>query len=92
MGIRSASATALVDRLEQSGHVNRQARPDDRRRVALIPSAQSGIDVLAALSPLLAEIDAAAARLSPDEAAAVTRFLTEAAAAMRHFAHGEDAH
>ena len=38
LGIRSASATALVDRLEQSGHVHREPRPDDRRRVALVPS------------------------------------------------------
>ena len=41
LGIRSASATALVDRLEQSGHLRREARPDDRRRVALVPSEHS---------------------------------------------------
>ena len=90
LGIRSASATALVDRLEQSGHVRREPRPDDRRRVALVPSEHSALQVLSALAPLLADIDAAAARLTEAEALAVTRFLTEAAAAMRRYAHGND--
>jgi len=91
LGIRSASATALVDRLEQSGHVRREPRPDDRRRVALVPSEHSHTQVLSALAPLLVDIDAAAARLTEQEAAAVTRFLTDAAAAMRRYAHGTDA-
>ncbi len=89
LGIRSASATALVDRLEQSGHVRREPRPDDRRRVALVPSEHSGLQVLSALAPLLADIDAAAARLSEPEAVAVTQFLTDAAEAMRNYARGE---
>ena len=88
LGIRSASATALVDRLEQSGHVRREPRGDDRRRVALVASEHSAQQVLAALSPLLVDIDAAASRLTDDEAAAVTRFLDEAADAMRRYARG----
>lgn len=90
LGIRSASATALVDRLEQSGHVRREPRPDDRRRVALVPSEHSEQQVLSALAPLLVDIHAAAERLNEAEAAAVTRFLTEAAAAMRRYAKGAD--
>ena len=88
LGIRSASATALVDRLENSGHVRRQPRPDDRRRVALVASEHSAQQVLAALSPLLVDINAAAARLTEAEAEAVTRFLGEAADAMRRYARG----
>lgn len=90
LGIRSASATALVDRLEQSGHVRREPRPDDRRRVALVPSENSGIEVMTALAPLLADIEAAAASLTEREAAAVTRFLTQAADAMRRYAGGAE--
>ena len=56
-----------------------------------MPTETSGIEVMAALAPLLQDIDAAAARLSDTEAAAVTRFLTEAAAAMRNYARGERA-
>jgi DNA-binding MarR family transcriptional regulator len=88
LGIRSASATALVDRLERSGHVRRQADQDDRRRVALVPSEQSAARTMAAMAPMLAGIEAAAARLTDAERSAVTGFLTEAAEAMRAYARG----
>src|SRR3712207_5096970 len=35
VGLRSASVTALVDRLERVGHVRRVRDPEDRRRVSL---------------------------------------------------------
>ncbi len=89
LGIRSASATVLVDRLEESGHVRREPHPDDRRRVLLVPTELSGQQTMAALRPLLADIEAAAAKLTESQAAAVTRFLTEAAAAMRRYAHSD---
>jgi len=88
LGIRSASATALVDRLELSGHVSRQPHPDDRRRVTLVPSEQSAARTMAAMAPMLAGIEAAAARLSDAERQTVTRFLTEAAEAMLAYARG----
>ena len=53
LGIRSASATTLVDRLEQSGHVHRTAHPQDRRRVELVMSEESAARTLEALAPLL---------------------------------------
>ena len=90
LGIRSASATALVDRLEHSGHVRRQPHPDDRRRVTLVPSEQAAVRTMAAMAPMLAGIEAAAARLTDAEREAVTRFLTEAAEAMRGYARGAD--
>ncbi len=88
LGIRSASATALVDRLEQAGHVRRGPHPDDRRRVTLVPSEQSAARTMAAMAPMLAGIEAAAASLTDSERVAVTRFLTEAAEAMRSYARG----
>ena len=90
LGIRSASATALVDRLEHSGHVRRQPHPDDRRRVTLVPCEQSAGRTMAAMAPMLAGIEAAAARLTDTEREVVTRFLTEAAEAMRGYARGAD--
>jgi DNA-binding MarR family transcriptional regulator len=90
LGIRSASATALVDRLEHSGHVRRQPHPDDRRRVTLVPNEQSAGRTMAAMAPMLAGIEAAAARLTDTEREVVTRFLTEAAEAMRGYARGAD--
>ncbi|NMD94986.1 MarR family transcriptional regulator [Rhodococcus sp. BL-253-APC-6A1W] len=35
LGLTSASVTALVDRLEASGHVQRQRHPQDRRSILL---------------------------------------------------------
>jgi hypothetical protein len=45
---------------------------------------------MAALAPMVAEIEAAAQRLTESEAAAVTRFLDEAAQAMRRYPQGLD--
>jgi DNA-binding MarR family transcriptional regulator len=90
LGIRSASATALVDRLEESGHLYRTANPADRRRIALTQTPLSGAKTMAALAPMLAEIEAAAQRLTPSETEVVTRFLAEAAQAMRNYARGVD--
>lgn len=90
LGVASASATALVDRLERSGHVRRSPHPRDRRRQTLTITEESKRQTWEALRPLLAEIDAAAAQLAPDEAAAVVRFLNAAATAMRHYARSND--
>jgi len=75
--------------VEESGHVRRSAHPQDRRRVALVVSEESVQRTREALAPLLADIDAAAARLTPAEAAAVSRFLLEAAGAMHRYARGD---
>ena len=86
LGLASASATALVDRLERTGHVRRSPHPRDRRRQTLTVTDESTDQTWQALRPLLAEIDAAAAELTPAEQAAVVKFLTSAAVAMRRYA------
>ncbi len=86
LGIRSASATALVDRLEQVGHVERTAHPDDRRRLVLRPTASAGREMRRTLRPLVSALDDAAADLSPAEVAVVIAYLQRAATAMRAFA------
>jgi DNA-binding MarR family transcriptional regulator len=85
LGITSASATALVDRLERSGHVRRSPHPNDRRRQRLSVTQESTDQTWEALRPLLADIDTAATQLAPHEAAAVVRFLQSAAQAMRRY-------
>jgi DNA-binding MarR family transcriptional regulator len=82
----SASATALVDRLERSGHVHRSPHPKDRRRQTISVTRESTDQTWEALRPLLADIDLAAAQLTPEEAVAVARFLRAAADAMRRYA------
>lgn len=86
LGIASASATALVDRLERSGHVHRSPHPQDRRRQTISVTQESTDQTREALRPLLADIDLAAAQLTPEQAAAVVRFLGAAADAMRRYA------
>ncbi|WP_428961933.1 MarR family winged helix-turn-helix transcriptional regulator [Micromonospora fluostatini] len=86
LGIRSASATTLVDRLVQAGHVERTPHPGDRRRVALQVTDHAFTEVVEALSPMLAGIEQAVDRLTPDQAAATTAFLREVTTVMRTYA------
>lgn len=53
LGIRSASAAALVDRLIHAGFVHRHPDPNDRRRVVLSPTPDRRTEVRAHLAPCL---------------------------------------
>ncbi len=85
LGMRSASATALVDRLEAAGHVERQRDPGDRRRITVVPTPHAHEEAGAAVGPLLAGLQAAAAALQPAERAVVLRYLEEVTAALRAY-------
>lgn len=85
LGIRSASATALVDRLVRAGHLARTPHPQDRRRVALQVTDRGYDEVSAALRPMLAGIEQAIDRLTPEQAAATATFLQEVAEVMREY-------
>src|SRR5689334_11260158 len=65
--IRSASATALVDRLEAAGHLSRTPHPTDRRRVLLAPTESATAEVVGVLAPLLGAIAALVDDLTPDQ-------------------------
>jgi DNA-binding MarR family transcriptional regulator len=75
--LRSASVTALVDRLEKVGHVRRVRDPEDRRRVAL----QISDSAMAAggehFGGLARDLVVAMESYSDEELAVVRRFLTE---------------
>jgi DNA-binding MarR family transcriptional regulator len=81
--IRSASATVLIDRLEEAGHVTRAAHHSDRRRTVVRPTARAREEIIDALRPLVAAVDQAAAELDEAEQAVVLRFLDAAAARIR---------
>jgi DNA-binding MarR family transcriptional regulator len=80
LGMRSASATALVDRLEAAGHVQRQPHPSDRRRL------------LADLEEPAADHEEAAADLSPDQQEAVARYLERVAHALHTYGQHQPSH
>lgn len=85
LGIRSASATVLVDRLVAAGHLERGPHPTDRRRTSLHPTDIARHEIRAALNPLLADLDTITGGLDESEAAAVLRFLREITAALDTF-------
>jgi len=67
LGIRTASATVLVDRLERAGHVERVRDTADRRRVVVTETAAAHAAAHAAWSPVIREIDEVCRALSDDE-------------------------
>ena len=77
LGLSPAATTALVDRLVAADLVERRRDLPDRRqvRLQLTTTAQRFGEEL--LVPWARRIDLAVARLSPQEAAAVSRFLGE---------------
>ncbi|WFE38405.1 MarR family transcriptional regulator [Micromonospora sp. WMMD998] len=85
LGIRSASATTLVDRLVRAGHVARAPHPRDRRRLSLQVTEHAVGEVLEALRPMLVGVDRAVARLTPEQAEATAAFLREVADVMRDY-------
>ena len=86
LGIRSASATALADRLQAAGHLRRAAHPTDGRRVVLELTPSARTEVLTALRPLLDAIGGVVADLDDAEQVVVHRFLRRATAAVTDFA------
>jgi DNA-binding MarR family transcriptional regulator len=84
----SASATVLVDRLEEAGHVAREADPEDRRRRVVRPTDQGARSVMAQVAPLVTDLVAAEDPLTAKERAAVERYLERVLAVLS--AHAED--
>jgi DNA-binding MarR family transcriptional regulator len=83
LGVTSAAATGIVDRLASRGHVRRAPHPVDRRRTEVSITESGRAEVLGHLMPMfrsLAEMDA---ELSEDERAVVDRYLARAVASFR---------
>ena len=88
--VSPGAITALVDRLEKAGHLERVANPKDRRS-SLLRTTPSGREaMIAQVLPLASEVDRIAAGLSEQELAAVEGFLREVTAATARQAQGRD--
>jgi DNA-binding MarR family transcriptional regulator len=81
LGITSGGATALVQRLERDGHVEREPHPSDRRSSLVRLTAQIERRAARWFAPLVGEIDSAIAELSPDERRTVSAFVVRVAEA-----------
>jgi DNA-binding MarR family transcriptional regulator len=86
LGIRSASASVLVDRLVAAGHLARVPDPDDGRRTRLVATDHARTEALRALAPLLEGLGAITGPLDDHDAAVVRDFLRAATTTMREAA------
>lgn len=76
LGVSTASMTAIIDRLERSGHVRRQRHESDRRSIHVIPTIDTDSEVRATLGKMHERMLSAVSDLSPEEAEVVLRTLT----------------
>ena len=87
--VSRGAITALVDRLERGGYVERVPNPKDRRSVLLRRTPSSAQKMLGQLLPLIGQIDGLDAGLSDEERAAIKGFVRDATQAMVRQARGE---
>lgn len=83
LGIRTASVTVLIDRLERAGHVQRSAHPSDRRRVTVSSTPAAHQATLRLLRPSIVAIDEVSRGLDDDARRIVTGYLRDVMRAMQ---------
>lgn len=83
LGVSSAAASGIIDRLEARGHAVRAAHASDGRRTSVTISPSGRADVIEHLMPMFRELAAVDAGLDDAERAAVDRFLEGAIRALR---------
>jgi DNA-binding MarR family transcriptional regulator len=88
--LNSASVTALVDRLERMGHVQRARAAADRRRVQLTVTDNARRLGETFFGPLIGRIVAIMDSFDAPERDAITRFLAAVAAAVPDGPAGQD--
>ncbi|MBN1091167.1 MarR family transcriptional regulator [Blastococcus sp. TML/M2B] len=87
--LRSASVTALVDRLERVGHVRRAKDDADRRRVVLQMSETAMAAGSEHFGGLAQDMAAAMEGYAPEELAVVRRWLEDMTAVITRHARAE---
>ncbi len=83
LGVSSAAASGIIDRLEARGHATRTAHPSDGRRTAVTVSASGREEMLGHLMPMFRELADLDAGLTEQDRAVVDRYLTGAIRALR---------
>jgi DNA-binding MarR family transcriptional regulator len=79
LDLSSGGATALVQRLERSGHVTRKPHPTDRRSTLIALSPTTAARLEEAQSPPYRRLESVAASLTNPQRVVVTEVLTELA-------------
>lgn len=83
LGVSTAAASGIIDRLEERGHATRVAHDQDGRRTSVTISTQGRQEVSSYLMPMYRELARLDAELSEDERLLVARYLEGVVRAMR---------
>jgi DNA-binding MarR family transcriptional regulator len=75
--VTTAASTQIVDRLERAGHVARERRANDRRKICVVPVEASVDRAFAQLAPMIDGLDGVIAGLSPAERQVIESFLDQ---------------
>jgi DNA-binding MarR family transcriptional regulator len=86
-GLASSSVTALADRLELAGMINRTRDDDDRRSVRLTPTAKGRRAVNRVLRPAHARLAAVLGTLTNEDRERLAGFLTDTTTALAADGH-----
>lgn len=78
LGVTSAAASGIVDRLVSRGHVQREPHPTDRRRTVVVATDSGQEEVLGHLMPMFLELAQVDVQLTDDEREVILRFLQAA--------------
>lgn len=90
LGLSASATTALLDRLERSGHLGRDRAADDRRRVRLVMPTKALELGREFFAPLGAEFARTWAGFSATERETIARFLGSSITAMTTVRDGWD--
>jgi len=82
LGVSTASTTAIVDRLEKSGHVRRERHATDRRSIYVVPTADSDEEVRRTLGDMHDRMLEAVIDMSPEDITVVMDTLARLQAAV----------
>ncbi len=88
LSLSSGAVTALVDRLERTGHVERRPNPADRRSSVVLPVPEGLEEAGRHLVPVAGELLEKTAELTDEEREAVGRYLEDATEILRRHARG----
>jgi DNA-binding MarR family transcriptional regulator len=91
LGVTTAAATTVVDRLTKVGHVRRQSNERDRRGVVVVPEPDSVRRALGVIQPMVHAVDDALRDFDEAEQRAITAYLERVLAIYRAYAGQEPA-
>ncbi|MFL6078672.1 MAG: MarR family winged helix-turn-helix transcriptional regulator [Ornithinibacter sp.] len=83
LGVTSAAASGVVDRLVARGHAQRRPHADDGRRTEVLITESGRLEVFERLAPMFAALAELDSSLSEEERTVVERYLRGATGAMR---------